>query len=157
MKKHNEFNIPVFNCSCALVLLCFCVLVLSACTNPAPTDFKTISINKHQIQVELADTPQKRSQGLSDRQSIPADQGMLFIFDDYSQPGFWMKDMHFPLDIVWLEDYTIIKIDKNVPLENNQNLTVYKPSQPINAVLELNAGYIDEKNIKIGDRVEIII
>lgn len=156
MKKYNEFKIPVFKSLSALVLLCFSILVLSACTNTPATDLKTVIINKQEIKVELADTSQKRSQGLSDRQSLPADQGMLFIFDDYSQPGFWMKDMYFPLDIVWLKDSTIVKIDKNVPVEKNQNLTIYKPPQPINYVLELNAGYTDKNNIKIGDRVEII-
>ena len=85
---------------------------------------------------------------------MPFNHGMLFIFDNYLQPSFWMKDMHFPLDIIWIKDNTIVKIDKNVPLENNQNLTKYKPQQPINKVLEVNAGYTRRYDIKVGNKIK---
>lgn len=139
----------------ALLIFCFIVLLISACTSQtADTSFKTISINDHELRVELADTPAKQSQGLSGRESLPNNQGMLFIFDNYTQPGFWMKDMQFPLDIIWIRDNMIIDITENIPVPENNQLINYYPSEPINYVLEVNAGWVNKNNIKIGHKIK---
>ena len=132
------------------------VLILSTCTYlPSAAHYKTINLNGQSLQVEIADTARKQSQGLSNRQFMPADHGMLFIFDDYIQPNFWMKDMQFPIDIIWIKDYYIIGITKKVSVEkNNQILKIYHPPQPINYVLEVNAGWADKHHIKIGDELK---
>jgi len=137
-----------------LIFISFSILILSACNNFSNTNYKTISINNQLLKVEIADTPAKQSQGLSKRQSMSVDHGMLFIFNDYLQPNFWMKDMRFPLDIIWIKDNLIIKINENVPLEKGKNLTKYSPHQPVNKVLEVNAGYCQKYNIKVGDKIK---
>ncbi len=137
-----------------LVFFCFSLFVLSACNNSSNIDYQTIAINGHQLQIEIADTPIKQAHGLSDRQAMPFNHGMLFIFNDYLQPNFWMKDMYFPLDIIWIKDDVIVKINKNIPLENNKNLTKYNPRQLIDKVLEVNAGYTQKYNIKVGDKIK---
>lgn len=132
------------------ILILFFVIFLTACNNNQPTE-NFVVINDQKIYVEMADTPAKRVQGLSNRKSLPQNHGMLFVFDDYNITNFWMKDMHFPIDIIWIKDDLIIGIQKNIPL---QPLKYYTPSKPINYVLEVNAGYADRHNIKIGDRIK---
>jgi hypothetical protein len=67
------------------------------------------------IQVVIADTPEKRFQGLSNTQSLAPGLGMLFIFDQSANNGFWMKDMQYPIDIFWFDDnYQIIHTERNV-------------------------------------------
>jgi uncharacterized membrane protein (UPF0127 family) len=111
------------------------------------------------IQVEISDTPILREQGLSNRESLGDNSGMLFVFGTYNMTYFWMKDMQFPLDIIWIKDDKIVDIDKNVPTPKpdtplNQ-LPKYSPSEKVNYVLEVNAGFADTNDIKIGDSIKI--
>jgi uncharacterized membrane protein (UPF0127 family) len=80
---------------------------------------------------------------------------MLFYFDDLSRPTFWMKDMKFPIDIVWMKDWTVIQIDQNIPVEPNDKLTNYLPSSDINEVLELKAGQSAKDGIVVGDITQL--
>jgi len=120
---------------------------------PAEIEYEQLIINDKVINIEIADTAEKISKGLGERESLPEDNGMLFIFKDKRQYGFWMKGMQFPLDIIWIDDNKIADISKNLPVEVD-NLTTYKPITPVNYILEVNAGYADEHDIKIGDIVE---
>jgi uncharacterized membrane protein (UPF0127 family) len=124
------------------------------------TNEKILEINDETIYVEVADTEDKRRKGLSGRKSLKKNQGMLFDFKvEDTQPTFWMKDMNFDIDIVWINDGMISQIDSNVPAPapntSESQLTLYKPSSLIDYVLEIRAGYTDEKNIKVGDKVEL--
>ncbi len=102
------------------------------------------------IQIEIADTNTERTQGLSDRASLPQDTGLLFIFPSPTTPGFWMKDMRFSIDIIWLdENWKIIGIEKNLAPESYPKL--FYPPSPIKYVLEVNAGFSDKNNLKVGE------
>jgi uncharacterized membrane protein (UPF0127 family) len=114
-----------------------------------------MTINGHKIEIEIAQTAEERSKGLSGKQSMSDDRGMLFVFETAGIYGFWMKDMHFPLDFIWIKDGIVVEISKNVPVENDSDLTIYKPNQPIDSVLEVNAGWADKNEIKIGDKTKI--
>jgi len=115
-----------------------------------------VVIKDKTIWVDLAQTPEEKNKGLGGRENLADDEGMLFIFKEKTTPSFWMKDMNFPLDIIWLDDNIIVDISQNIqPHKNNQNLPVYRPSQAVNYVLEVNAGYVNKNNIKTGDRAEI--
>jgi hypothetical protein len=129
--------------------------------NTAQGNFiKQITVGNKPISVEIADTDSKRQKGLGQRDSLGQDQGMLFVFDQKDvAPSFWMKDMRFPLDIIWIDDNLIVKIDKNIPnpssgTQDNQ-LTFYSPNQLIDYVLEVNSGFADKNTIKIGDAIDI--
>ena len=83
---------------------------------------------------------------------------MLFTFDPQNvTPGFWMKEMLIPIDIIWIEGGHVVKIDKNVeaPKENtpDSELKIYTPDTPIDYVLEVNAGFSDKNSIKVTDTV----
>jgi uncharacterized membrane protein (UPF0127 family) len=84
-----------------------------------------------------------------------ANEGMLFIFQQKEQPEFWMKDMKFPLDIIFINDDTVTDITKNAKPNDSPNRPRYKPTTNINYVLEVNAGDTDKKKIQVGDKVTI--
>ena len=150
-------NVKMLKCLLVLMLLCFNALVLTACTSaPTPLNYnqKNIRINDHVFTVEIADSAAKQTLGLSGRESLLLDHGMLFVFDSADIRSFWMKDMLFPIDILWLRDREIVAIDKNCPVPYNDKIPSFTPKIEVNNVLELNAGVADEFNIKIGDSVE---
>ncbi|HEX9664656.1 MAG TPA: DUF192 domain-containing protein, partial [Patescibacteria group bacterium] len=80
---------------------------------------------------------------------------MLFIFDKKDYYSFWMKEMEFPIDIIWIDDQTVVGIEKNIQPPAAGRLFVYRPEQKVNLVLEIGAGLSDQRNIKIGDLVDI--
>ena len=108
-----------------------------------------ISINGELIQVEIADDQSERVQGLSGRNELKIGVGLLFIFDILDMHGIWMKDMNFPIDIIWFdENKKIVSIEKNVEPSTYPN--VFIPSQNALYVLELNAGDVELYGIEIG-------
>ncbi len=116
-----------------------------------------VRINSRTIPVELADTLDERSQGLSDRQSLESGSGMLFVFDEVKPVSFWMRWMHFPLDIVWIRDGKIVGIERNVPIPvagvAEGDLPLYYSSEAVSHVLEINAG--EAIGLSVGDTIEI--
>ncbi len=126
----------------------------------SPQAVPTVTINGNSIPVEIAKNPQERAKGLSGRDSLDAGSGMLFIFEEKSETTtFWMKGMSIPLDIIWIQDAKIIRIDKNIPApapETPDNkLKTYSAGRSVDYVLEVNAGFSDSNSIKIGDSVSI--
>lgn len=107
-----------------------------------------------EVQVELATTTQALRQGLSGREELGAQSGMLFIFKQPAIHRFWMPDMNFPLDMIWIGDGTVADISENVPADfDPANPTFYSPSVPVRYVLEVNAGFAARHGIRIGDAV----
>ncbi len=125
---------------------------------PTPTQPKQVKIGKTEITVEIANTEEKRRQGLSGRTGLPENTGMLFVFDKKKIfPSFWMKDMIFSIDIIWISDGKAVKIDKNVPTPApgtaDSQLSLYYPDKPIDYVLEVPAGFSDNNSIQVGDTI----
>jgi uncharacterized protein len=99
--------------------------------------------------IERADTNALRTQGLSGREEIPEDYGMLFLFPEKGRYGFWMKDMQVPIDIFWLsDDGTIIAVNESVS-PDTYPLAFYPP-EPVRYVLETKAGTASMRNWTIG-------
>jgi len=114
----------------------------------------TIFINDLAIQVSIADTAEERRQGLSGVRSLADNEGKLFIFDEVGYYGIWMKDMLFPIDILWIdEQFKIVHIEQNVRPESYP--ASYNSPTPARFVLELNAFFVDTFKIQMGDRVSI--
>ncbi len=117
---------------------------------------KMAIINGIKINLELAESRGAISLGLGNRNKLGSDSGMLFIFSESDYYNFWMKDMRFPIDIIWIQGDIIIDISKNVFPEfgvNLEKMKLYQPRQKANRVLEVNAGFADKNNIKIGDKI----
>lgn len=108
--------------------------------------FTEIHIAGKTIMVEIADTETKRTQGLSGRESLRENEGMLFVFPEPDYHGFWMKDMQFPIDIVWLdENLRVISVTERIAPETFPE--VFYPPKPIQFVLEVPAGVVSQKNL----------
>lgn len=116
------------------------------------TEQPKIVVGSHEFMVEIADTGIKRSQGLSGRKELAQDQGMLFIFSNKKRRNFWMPNMYFPLDIIFIDDNKIVDVVKNIqPGVTNS----YKSKEKANYVLEINANLFAKYDFKIGDEVVI--
>ncbi|MBI4035210.1 MAG: DUF192 domain-containing protein [Candidatus Chisholmbacteria bacterium] len=105
------------------------------------------------VKIEVADTPEEREKGLSGRESLGEDQGMLFVFEQPGEYGFWMKGMNFGLDFVWIKDSKVTDVTENVSVSSEEMPPVYQPQQPVEAMLEVNAGWVKRHQIEIGDEV----
>jgi uncharacterized membrane protein (UPF0127 family) len=111
---------------------------------------KSVTIRNTDMYLEVVRDREKMEKGLGKRAGICEDCGMLFVFAKTGKYSFWMKDMQFPLDILWLLDGRIVKIEKNV---QPSFAGVLVPSEEANAVLEVNASKSEELSLKIGDMV----
>lgn len=105
--------------------------------------------------VELADTEKERKAGLMNRNYLPYNGGMLFIFDKEGYYSFWMKDTLIPLDIIWINNNEIVYIQENAEICKQNNCETFTPNEKANYVLEINSGLIKELNLKIGDKVNL--
>jgi len=115
-----------------------------------------LTIHDKTYAVELADTSAKRELGLGKRDSLPADHGMYFPFPNAQYWVFWMKDMRFPIDIVWIADGKVVDITRDAPVPSKDPLRTFSPVAPADAVLELNAGTAAKNGILVGDDVAIV-
>ncbi len=114
-----------------------------------------VTVGEKEITVEVVNSPESTTQGLSGRESIGAD-GMLFIFPKKGELRFWMKDMRFDLDMIWIENQTVVDISPNVPKPETTDLTLlptYSPKVPASMVLEVMAGKAAEWGVVDGSQV----
>lgn len=141
----------------SVILACFVVAIFVAgksnksCTEAYLSD-KTISNGEYTINAELADTPDSRQTGLSGRDCIDDFKGMLFVFDSPDLHGIWMKDMKFPIDIIWLDsNKKIVHIETSVKPDSFPK--VFYPSSLSSYVLEVQSGASDRSQIYVGQQL----
>ncbi len=119
-----------------------------------------IRLGDEVLHVLVADTPQETFKGLSGRKDLGKYNGMLFVFDSPKRAGIVMRDMRFPIDIIWIgSDLQIADIAQNVQLEtgdSEEDLTVYYPRTEVPFVLEVPAGFVKDTGLKIGDTLSVI-
>ncbi|HFC76877.1 MAG TPA: DUF192 domain-containing protein [Candidatus Moranbacteria bacterium] len=110
----------------------------------------TLEVGKCKFYIETAMTAKERRKGLSEREKICEHCGMFFQFSKIGRYGFWMKNMLFPIDLVWITNGKVVDLKEHFS-ENSQE-TIFS-SVPMNQVLEINSGKIKECKIKIGDKI----
>jgi uncharacterized membrane protein (UPF0127 family) len=123
-------------------------------------NLKEITIGTTKLNIEIADSQDERYKGLSGREKLDENSGMLFVFDSKDTiRSFWMKGMEIPLDFIWINDDKVIQIDENVPTPaegtEDSKLPIYSTTGPIDYVLEVNAGFSSKNNINVGDSVDL--
>jgi uncharacterized membrane protein (UPF0127 family) len=132
-----------------IVALCFAAL---AAAQDGPQRLAQIRLNAgiHNINAELASTPEQREIGLMFRPAMAANDGMLFIFERPSQQCFWMKNTLIPLSIAFLgDDGSVVNLDDMKP----QTLDGHCSAKPVRFVLEMNDGWFAKRGIKTGSRL----
>lgn len=118
------------------------------------SEFALISIADAVVRAEIADTDQKRIKGLGARAEIAEDEGMFFVFQEAGFHQFWMKDMLFSLDFIWInENFTIVDITENVAPDTFPKKLI--PQFPVQYVLEVPAGFVKRHNIQKGSFVNV--
>lgn len=124
----------------------------------APKDATEVKAKTLIITAKIADQADERKKGLSGLDSIPLNEGMLFVFESEGQYEFYMKDTKFALDIIWIsKDKKIVHIEQNVapePGKSDAQLTRYKPGANAQYVLEVNAGLSSLHDLKAGDPID---
>lgn len=108
-----------------------------------------------EVPVEVADTPEEREVGLMNRESLPADAGMIFLFEEDTASGFWMKNTLIPLSIAFADaDGTIVSILDMEPCEADP-CEIYDPGVPYRSALEVNQGAFADWGVQEGDRLTL--
>ena len=104
--------------------------------------------------VELARTPEEQQRGLMFRESLPEKSGMLFLFDDDSPHGFWMKNTMIPLDIIWLDDVgQVLFVSADTPPCKADPCPSYGSQVAASSVLEIAGGLAARENVTVGSRI----
>lgn len=141
IRKHKSFLIGLF------VSLLVILPVLFSLRSPA------VSINGTKVLIARAITEHDRRLGLGEYEKLKENHGMLFEFEDADYYGIWMKDVEFPIDVIWLDkNKIVIDIESNMQPESYP--TVFKPEKPALYVLEVPAGFAVDNKIKRGQSAE---
>jgi len=122
-----------------------------------PLNIVSLKVGGASFNIEVASTPSAKIKGLSNRDSLAEGvDGMLFIFPNPTSQFFWMKDMRFSLDMVWIRDNKVIGFEQNVSPDEGPDYALYHSNEPADMVLELFAGEVKRNNIQAGDIIEVI-
>ena len=126
-----------------------------ACNPPLPRE--TITVGATTFDVEMATTMAEQACGLSGREGLADNQGMIFLFGSGSTQTFWMKDMNFAIDMIWISDGRVVGFAQNAPPPAPGTalwqLQLYSSPPDVDTVLEVAAGTVARDNIQIGDAV----
>ena len=136
--------------------------LLSGCLQPAfngePGEFvprACASMDKC-IRLEVVSTPAGLREGLMHRPGLEKNTGLLLVFPVEAKHAIWMKDMRFPIDILWLDSTgKIMALEENLPPCRQEPCEVFAPSTPARYALEVPAGYARENGLKTGKTIEL--
>ena len=103
-----------------------------------------------ELSLEIAKTPQGRANGLSGRESLEEGQGLLFVFPKEGKYSFWMKDMNFPIDIIWIDkNMRVVGVLEEARPDSYPG--TFSPPSDIQFVLEVPAGFYKRHSVKVGE------
>ena len=135
-----------------LILLSFAVVFFVEQTVPSESVIRFP--NGKEILVDVARTYRAQMKGLSGRTSLPENEGLLFVHNRMDYQSYWMKEMLFPIDIIWIANNQVVGfVQSTQPQE--PPLTIYTSPVPVDKVLEVNAEFVQENSIKVGDILDI--
>lgn len=145
-----------------IIIISFFVLVSSLflIVQIPRNEWALVKIKNASLLVEVVSDHPSQIKGLSGRNNLAQGRGMLFLFDKPDYYNIWMKEMRFPIDILWLKNGRVVDFEENVPPpkagEPDEFLPIYHSDVPAQFVLETNAGLVKKDQISIGDDVKII-
>lgn len=114
---------------------------------------KTIQVDNAKLEVFVADTMEKRTQGLMNIPKLGANSGMLFVFPDMAQRTFWNKNTLIPLDLIWVADEHVVGFSKLPSIIESKNIVTVSSPGSASEVIEVSAGWVERHGIKIGDEL----
>ena len=138
------------------ILVCLLTLV-SAFLWSKVTHIRIFFPDGNTIIADLVKSEEDRARGLMFRKTLNEDQGMLFVFESEGLYSFWMKNMNFSIDILWLDGQKrIVHLEREVPPCKKEPCPSYQPALPAKYVLELKARSIEKRKLKLYDRIDFI-
>lgn len=138
-------------CAVLAIVLVSTLSVAYLFLRPPTSNERQILIAGVTLTVEIANTPTEQTKGLSGRDKLPQDHGMLFVFDHEDFWGFWMIEMKFPLDIIWFNsNKQAVYVEQNLPPCTPQACPVFVPPVKATYVLEVDAGFAEIHNVTLG-------
>jgi len=147
-----KINYKVITLILGILLLFLLIAKIDSLSSFTPS----ANINGHVFSLYLAKTSRDQEVGLAKFNRIDNNKGMLFIFDKSDYYSFWMKNMKFPIDIIFINQTKIVDIFQNVPVQkNNNNLPTYTTGEKADKVLEINSGLINDYKIKVGENISL--
>lgn len=119
-----------------------------------------LKVGEALVEIEVADSASERNQGLSGRDSLSENAGMLFVFPAEKKYQLWMKGMNFNLDMLFIKDGVVVDVLTDVPAPTegvkDSELPIYEPVGVVDMLLEVNAGFAAKFGIKVGDMVQLV-
>lgn len=113
-----------------------------------------LEIENTKVKVEVVSDPAEQAEGLSNRENLANGNGMLFVYEEPSSPGIWMKEMRFNIDIVWIDKNSMV-VGTESDVSPDTYPQIYYPPKPVQFVLEVPAGFVYENNIEPGMKVQL--
>jgi len=151
-KRHIRLpSLPVWFVVASCLLLVILVWLV-AFPHAAASSVELVYGTRH-VTLETVSTPSALGRGLGGRASLPQDAGMLFVFDKPDIYPFWMKDMRFPIDIVWTLRGKVVDVTTLQPPQTGGQIPTYTPRNSADRVIELNAGQAEQLGLTIGSSV----
>lgn len=129
---------------------------------PALEDGKParVKVDRAKLEVQVVGNDQSRSRGLAGTPSLDESHGMLFLFPSAQQPAIWMKGVQYPIDIIWINNGTVIEVTPNVPPvaagTPDAAMPLYQPAGVVTQVLEVAAGWAARNNVQPGDPLRVL-
>jgi len=152
MQKTRGTNPAAWRLSALIIALAWPGPAGAVEVNPPLATGTLVIAGRVNLTVELARTSAEQIRGLSGRPELKSGHGMLFVYDRPQPVSIWMKDMRFPLDILWIRGSRIVKIEKQAPpLDPQGPERIYTATADL--VLEVPAGFTDHRRIRVGDTV----
>ncbi len=138
----------------AAVVIFLIVLVITLLLNRKTPQ---VSVNGETFKVEVADNDTEKQIGLSEKEDLKENEGMIFVFENPGMYSFWMKEMNFPIDIVYINGDKVTTVIPNAqpPVSENDELPIYQPESVSDRILEIKAGLASKHNIQKGSTVKI--
>ena len=142
-------------------ILIFAAAFLGGCSLFGGDGYASVILNTSKgtttYDVEVADTTDERTLGLMNRDSLDENKGMIFVYDKEVVPAFWMKNMEFPLDMIFFDkNLKVVDFFQNVPPCATDVCPHYIPSTGSQYILEVNSGTVNKLNVQRGDLAEYV-
>ncbi|NUM33198.1 MAG: DUF192 domain-containing protein [Candidatus Brocadiae bacterium] len=141
------------------ILFCFIFIFFLACEKTKKSEpYHKLQVGENTIFAEVANSKEKKIEGLMHRSSLPENYGMLFVYEKPAKLSFWMKNTHIPLSIAFLdEEGTITEIIEMKPYDGRPDhiLPSYTSQKDVKYALEMKQGYFAQKKIQVGEKIKI--
>ena len=138
-----------------IVVLVFTSTILAKANEKYNYKYKNVEINGNVFNLEVADSDLLQTIGLMYRDNLNENSGMLFIMDKPMKAAFWMKNMNFPIDMVFIKQNKIVTIIEDIPVCKKESCPRYRSKDMIDSVIEFNSGTCKKYSISAGQKITI--